>query len=130
MIDGAHNPAGARILAETWRQVFGDRRATILLAILRDKDVTGICSALAPIARRILLPSIKSERAIPPGELQRAIGAQFPGLPLALFPSLARAWNEARLDPALILICGSLHFAGEALAFLEDEPGAFEECLQ
>ncbi len=30
VIDGAHNPAGARILAETWRQIFGDRRATVI----------------------------------------------------------------------------------------------------
>jgi dihydrofolate synthase / folylpolyglutamate synthase len=130
VIDGAHNPAGARILAEAWRQVFGDRRATILLAILRDKNVMGICSALEPIAQRILLPSIKSERAIPPEELHQAICAQLAGLPVAVFPSLAAAWEEARRDPALILICGSLHFAGEALAFLQDEPAAFEECLQ
>ncbi len=130
VIDGAHNPAGARILAETWRQVFGDRRATILLAILRDKDIAGICTALEPIAQRILLPSIQSERAVPPEELQRAICDQLPGLPVAAMPSLAAAWDEARLDPALILICGSLHFAGEALAFLQGEPAAFEECLQ
>ena len=63
IIDGAHNPAGARILAETWRETFGDQRATILLAVLRDKDVAGICAALEPIAQRALLPSIRSERA-------------------------------------------------------------------
>jgi dihydrofolate synthase/folylpolyglutamate synthase len=130
VIDGAHNPAGARILEQTWRQVFGDRRATILLAILRDKDVAGICAALEPIAQRVLLPSIQSERAIPPGELQRAICDRLPGLPVSVLPSLAAAWEEARLDPALILICGSLHFAGEALAFLQGMPAAFEECLQ
>jgi len=33
-------------------------------------------------------------------------------------------------DPAPILICGSLHFAGEALAFLRGEPAALEDCLQ
>ncbi|HEX4665998.1 MAG TPA: folylpolyglutamate synthase/dihydrofolate synthase family protein [Chthoniobacterales bacterium] len=130
VIDGAHNPAAARTLAETWRQVFGDRRATILLAILREKDVAGICAALEPIAQRILLPSIQSARAIPREELQRATCDQLPGLPVSIFPSLGAAWEEARLDPALILICGSLHFAGEALAFLQGMPAAFEECLQ
>src|SRR5205085_6860658 len=56
IIDGAHNPGGARILAETWRENFGDRRATVLLAVLHDKDVAGICAALGPIAGRFLLP--------------------------------------------------------------------------
>jgi hypothetical protein len=45
-------------------------------------------------------------------------------------PSFATAWAEARRDVVPILITGSLHFAGEALAFLGDEPAAFEECLQ
>ncbi|HEY3595118.1 MAG TPA: hypothetical protein VGL13_14635, partial [Polyangiaceae bacterium] len=62
--------------------------------------------------------------------LQAAVCHQLPGLPVATAPSLAAAWEEARLDPALILICGSLHFAGEALAFLDGKPAAFEECLQ
>ena len=130
VIDGAHNPAGARILAETWRQTFGDRRATVILAVLQDKDVEGICRALEPIMQRGLLPSIRSERALPPEELRLKISGHLPGLPVATSPSFAAAWEEARRDAAPILISGSLHFAGEALAFLRGEPAAFEECLQ
>src|SRR5438552_15389574 len=39
VIDGAHNPAAARVLAETWRESFGDQRASLILAILSDKDL-------------------------------------------------------------------------------------------
>ena len=130
IIDGAHNPSGARILAETWRETFGDRRATVLLAVLQDKDVTGICAALQPIMQRALLPKIQSERAFSPEELYQSISHQLAGFPLAVMPSLAAAWEEAQRDAAPILICGSLHFAGEALAFLRGEPAAFEECRQ
>src|SRR2546430_16604032 len=42
VIDGAHNPAAVRALAETWREIFGDRRATLVLAILSDKNLRGI----------------------------------------------------------------------------------------
>src|SRR5206468_7643129 len=31
IIDGAHNPAAALTLAKTWRENFGDRRATLVL---------------------------------------------------------------------------------------------------
>jgi dihydrofolate synthase/folylpolyglutamate synthase len=130
VIDGAHNPAGARILAQTWEHVFGNRRATVLLAILRDKDVAEICTALQPIVRRLLLPSIQSERALSPEELCLTIREQFPGLPIATTTSFSAAWEEAQEDPAPILITGSLHFAGEALAYLEGVPASLEDCLQ
>ncbi len=50
IIDGAHNPAAVRALAETWREMFGDQRATLVLAVLSDKDLRCICEALAPIS--------------------------------------------------------------------------------
>ena len=130
VIDGAHNPGGARILAQTWRQIFGDRRATVILALLQEKDAAGICRALAPIMQRALLPSIRSGRALPAEELALTICDQIPGLPVATAASFTEAWDEARRDAALILICGSLHFAAEALVTLRGEPAAFEECLQ
>ena len=64
IIDGAHNPAAARTLAETWREMFGDQRATLVLAVLSDKDLRRICEALAPIVSSVLLPEIRSERAL------------------------------------------------------------------
>src|SRR4029453_13760521 len=63
IIDGAHNPAAMRTLAETRREVFGNRLATLVLAILSDKNLRGICQALAPISELVLLPKIRSERA-------------------------------------------------------------------
>src|SRR5213076_1906440 len=71
VIDGAHNPAAARILAETWREVFGEERATLILAILSDKDLRKICETLASISDRIWLPKIRTERAVDPIELQK-----------------------------------------------------------
>ncbi len=69
IIDGAHNPAAARFLAETWREIFGDERATLVLAVLSDKNLHAICEALAPIANSVLLPKIRSERAAHPETL-------------------------------------------------------------
>ncbi|MDQ3200028.1 MAG: bifunctional folylpolyglutamate synthase/dihydrofolate synthase [Verrucomicrobiota bacterium] len=130
IIDGAHNPAGAGILARTWQDTFGNQKATVLLAVLHEKDAAAICAELGPIARRWLLPAIRSARALAPEELRRTIQEQFPDVPVATQPSFADAWEEAQRDSAPILITGSLHFAGEALAHLRGEPAAFEECLQ
>jgi dihydrofolate synthase/folylpolyglutamate synthase len=130
VIDGAHNPAGARILAQTWREEFGDEHATILLAILRDKNAAEIIQAFAPIATRFVLPQIRSERALPPNGLAEVLSAITPSLPYSITPSVAEAISAAQRTSERVLITGSLHFAGEALAFLRGEPNALEECAQ
>src|SRR5207253_8811139 len=91
IIDGAHNPAAARILAQTWKEVFGGQRATIILAILSDKDFRGICEALAPISDFVLLPKIRSERAAAPEELAKVLSATSPSLPYSISPSVPHA---------------------------------------
>jgi dihydrofolate synthase/folylpolyglutamate synthase len=136
IIDGAHNPAGAQVLARTWREQFGDDCATIVLAVLQEKDVTGICRALAPIAARFILPPIRSERALPPNELIPLLSSITPSLQNAspartsVTPSLPAALELARAAPERILLTGSLHFAGEALATLDGNAAALEDCAQ
>jgi dihydrofolate synthase / folylpolyglutamate synthase len=144
IIDGAHNPGAARILAQTWREVFGDQKATLVLAVLLDKDLGGICEALAPIADSVFLPRIRSERAAAPDELARIItsisgfcragaspAGNRSGCPtISITSTVADALMLARAKPNPILLTGSLHFAGEVLAHLRGEPAAFEECAQ
>jgi dihydrofolate synthase/folylpolyglutamate synthase len=130
VVDGAHNPAAACTLVETWREIFGSQRATLILAILSDKNLRAICEALAPISERVLLPKIRSERAATPEELAKVLTDITPPLPYSIIPSIDEALGLARAKPNPILISGSLHFAGEVLAHLRGEPAAFEECAQ
>jgi dihydrofolate synthase / folylpolyglutamate synthase len=144
VIDGAHNPAAARVLAETWREVFGDQHATLILAILSDKDLGGICEQLLPIVDSVVLPKIRSERAADPEEIAKIL-SRIPffcragaspagnrsGCPtISITASIADAIDSARAKSNPILLTGSLHFAGEALACLRGESAAFEECAQ
>jgi dihydrofolate synthase/folylpolyglutamate synthase len=130
IIDGAHNSAAARVLAETWREVFGNQKATLILAVLSDKNLAGISEALAPIADLVLLPKIRSERAAQPEILAKGLAGITPPLPYSITPTISDALTLARAKPNPILITGSLHFAGEVLAHLRGEPAAFEECAQ
>lgn len=130
VIDGAHNPAGARALVRTWREVFGEERATVILAVLRDKDLRAILETIGVIAARVILPSIRSERAIPPTELLSGLSAVSPNLPATTATSVEAALEQATAKHERILITGSLHFAGEALATLAGNASELEECLQ
>ncbi|HKP92350.1 MAG TPA: folylpolyglutamate synthase/dihydrofolate synthase family protein [Chthoniobacterales bacterium] len=130
IVDGAHNAAGAEILELTWREQFGEARATVILAILRDKDIAAIWRALAPIAAQVILPGIRSERAVPPEEIAATIASAATSTPTSITATFADALASARATPNPILITGSLHFAGEALATLRGNPDALENCAQ
>jgi len=90
----------------------------------------GICEALAPISDYVLLPKIRSERAAPPDELAKVLSVITPSLRFSITASIDEALAKAQSRNAPILITGSLHFAGEVIAYLRGEPAAFEECAQ
>jgi dihydrofolate synthase / folylpolyglutamate synthase len=122
VIDGAHNPAAARRLAMTWREVYGDKRATLILGILRDKDVRGVCEALLPIAGRILTVPVPNPRSATPQEICKAIGQIAPRQECIAVRDLPAAIRIAQSMERRTLITGSLFLAGEALAFFEAQP--------
>src|SRR6201999_2638352 len=115
----------AQALAATWKEGLGKKRATLILAILADKNLEGIVKALAPISESALLPKIRSERSAPPEEIAQALLGDASAVPHFITPTFAQAFEMARAKSAPILITGSLHFAGEVLAHLQGEPAAF-----
>jgi dihydrofolate synthase/folylpolyglutamate synthase len=119
IVDGAHNPSAARRLAQTWREVYGDKRASLILGILRDKDMRGIFEALLPITGRILTVPVTNPRSATPLELARVIGQVAPRTECIAVRDLPAAVRIAQSMERRTLITGSLFLAGEALAFFE-----------
>ena len=128
LLDGAHNPSAARRLVRTWHEEFGDRHpATLILGILRDKDVPAICRALAPLAARVLAVPVRSPRSASPEEIRDALALVAPGLETRVFPGLAEAAAVAREFPVEpILVAGSFFLVGEALAELTGQAPPME----
>ena len=123
ILDGAHNPAAARRLAHTWHEEYGGHhRATVIVGILRDKDVPAVCRALEPLAARFLAVPVRSPRAAPPDELLAALAHAAPGISARAVPEgVAAALAQGRAWPEPILVAGSLFLVGEALASLTGE---------
>jgi dihydrofolate synthase/folylpolyglutamate synthase len=119
IIDGAHNPAAARRLATTWRETFGDKRASLIIGVLRDKDVRGVCEALLPIAGRILCVPVPNPRSATPQEICKAIGQISPRQECIAVRDLPAAIRIAESMERRCLITGSLFLAGEAIAHFE-----------
>lgn len=128
VLDGAHNPAGARVLVETWLEQFANERATIVAGMLRDKDAIGFWQIVTPIAAHVVLPMFHSERAFSPSELRSVIEQAAPHLTVKTASGIEEALRIAQQLGGPVLITGSLHFAGETLAFLRG--AIYEECAQ
>jgi dihydrofolate synthase/folylpolyglutamate synthase len=117
LLDGAHNVAGAQALAAALRQYFPSVHATLILGILADKNCEEICRVLAPLARRVLLVPVPSERTAPPAELAGHCREANPSAQISEHESLPKAVSAATGD-AFLVITGSLYLAGEALELL------------
>jgi dihydrofolate synthase/folylpolyglutamate synthase len=123
VLDGAHNPAGARALAASLEAYFGDTPMTLIFGVLRDKDAAGILQPLLGRARRVILTASASPRAAAPVDLRALVPAS---LPVEIAPTVAEALGLAEAAPAAALVCvaGSLALVGAALGHLDggDKP--------
>jgi dihydrofolate synthase / folylpolyglutamate synthase len=69
VVDAAHNPAGATVLADAVRESFTFTRLVGIVGILADKDAEGILGALEPVLDEVVVTRSRSPRAIDPDEL-------------------------------------------------------------
>lgn len=126
VLDGAHNPHAAQVLAETWQTEFRDRKAALVFSAVASKDIRGILEAVAPLAARIFLCPVDTPRATPVEEIATALPPDAP--PHEVFPDFDQAFAAARLAGGPILVAGSLFLVGEARARLTG--GAFQPASQ
>jgi len=121
ILDGAHNPDGARALAAWLDAEKLSGRVDLLFGGMADKDLEGVFAPLASRVRRIVLAAPASPRAAAPAALKARLSAAgaVPDAPLTTAATVAEA--VTRLDaegPAAppVLATGSLYLVGEVLA--------------
>ncbi|MCX6922502.1 MAG: hypothetical protein NT154_04705, partial [Verrucomicrobia bacterium] len=116
-----HNVGGAGILAAAVKEYFPSAKLTLVLGILRDKDWPGMCDILAPLAARILLVPVPSERSATPQELADACRRVNPRAQVTECSSLREAL-AATTQEAFLTVAGSLYLIGEAMELLHLSP--------
>ncbi|MDP2309027.1 MAG: folylpolyglutamate synthase/dihydrofolate synthase family protein [Pseudomonadota bacterium] len=110
LVDGAHNPDGATVLANYLSRLPRDRKRTLLLGAGTDKDVRGVAWALAPQVDRVYTTACAHPMARSPGD----VAAQLEGLPVPVSPAgpLEEALPLAQADGGLVIVAGSLYLVG------------------
>jgi dihydrofolate synthase/folylpolyglutamate synthase len=117
LLDAAHNPAGAAVLAAYLRE-FHPGRLPIVFGIMKDKDASGTLAPLLPLAAPLILTRPHTDRALDLAALDHA--ARHLGAATVLVApdprsALERAWTFAPLACA----AGSIFLVGDILADLE-----------
>ncbi|HEX7596510.1 MAG TPA: hypothetical protein VF387_09150, partial [Gemmatimonadaceae bacterium] len=125
IFDVAHNPAGARTVAETIRALDPPPPRTALVAVLADKDWRGIIRELAPVVDRFLFtnaPSAPPERKWDPAEAQSFAKAQ--GFEADIEADMDTALARGEKQAGTLLVTGSFHTVGDAMLRLQVSPFA------
>ncbi len=121
LIDAGHNMGGMRVLCETLDTLFSERPLTVILAMMQDKDYANCISQIASRAKRVIGTTIDSPRALSPDAAAKTAAGfcsdtlTANNLPQAV--ALARAAMEA---DSVLVICGSVYLAGDALHFFQE----------
>jgi len=114
LIDGAHNPEAAHVLAGAVREAFGVQRPVFVLGVMADKDAEGVVRALAPVAGGFICTQSRSDRALDAcllADIVRTVG----GTVLGVEPTVSGAVAHARGIHSPGVVCtGSIYVAGEA----------------
>jgi dihydrofolate synthase/folylpolyglutamate synthase len=69
LLDGAHNPHGMAATVAALEEEFSFRHLVAVVAVLGDKDASGLLDLLEPVAARIVVTQNSSPRSMPVDEL-------------------------------------------------------------
>ena len=123
LLDGCHNPDGAKALAQTLQAAKYEENLVGVLGMLADKDYKTMLETLAPCLAKAFTVTPNCPRALSGTDLQRE--ARFfmdaeaaPTVPQALRAAVRYAEDH---NLAGVVVCGSLYLAAEARPWLLKE---------
>jgi dihydrofolate synthase / folylpolyglutamate synthase len=108
LIDSAHNPEGARALAEA----LAGQRFTGVVSILDDKDAAEMLRALLPLFERVIFTRCANPRALSPATLE-SLSTQLNGPASESVPDPRAALRKAQSYGTAVLATGSIYLIAD-----------------
>lgn len=118
VLDAAHNPSGARVVATTVAEDLGDPGPRAWVVALLDRDPEAFLDALgvdATAGDRVVAVPLEGPRAVAPTAVEAA--AESLGAPSDIAPDVEQAMAMAKEsvgDNGLVVVTGSLRLVGAA----------------
>lgn len=123
ILDGAHNPSGAKVLRKSLEMYFPAERFTFVFGVFRDKDYQGILQQMLPLARRVYTVRAAGERGMEPEELAGVV-RQYTlkrEIPVESCINIAAALDKIQRqgEKEKIIVFGSLSFINEVYLYFD-----------
>lgn len=120
IVDGGHNPHAMKRLSETLAGIFPNRGLSIVLAMMKDKDISGALSLLAPLGAEIYCTEVPGlERSLSADGMKET--AERAGLSVAgIYGDPLDAIRAASGKGLPVVCCGSLFLVGYVKAHLDE----------
>ncbi|MCL2107191.1 MAG: bifunctional folylpolyglutamate synthase/dihydrofolate synthase [Oscillospiraceae bacterium] len=117
LLDGGHNPDGARALSDVLKAHLPDRDILLLCGMMEDKDLSAYLRIVLPHASQFIACKPKHPRALA-AEALAACARRISDMPVEAIDDPRQALRhglklQAELPGAALLICGSFYLAGE-----------------
>jgi len=120
LLDGAHNPAGARAL-RAYLDEFWQVPITLVFGAMNDKDIDRMAAELFDAARTIVLTRVRDIRAADNARLGGAALRSSRNVIFAETVKQALSWARSVTPPdGLVCVAGSLHLVGEVKRLIEE----------
>ncbi len=119
VLDGAHNVDGIRRLAESVEAYFTNKKITLVLGVLGDKEYEKMAELILPFAHQIVFTEPHSERKLDAQKLATIVSPK--KLPFYIEPELENAYQQALKitdEDGVILCCGSLYMIGALRSYI------------
>ncbi len=114
--DGAHNPAGAHVIAESLEELLRERRPRVaVIGVLEDKDAAGMLFELLPQFDRIVFTRSQNPRSLSPATLA-SLAEKLGGPPAEIVagPQEAVEYARALAGPGgAVLATGSIYLIAD-----------------
>jgi dihydrofolate synthase/folylpolyglutamate synthase len=123
LLDGAHNPQGARTVEKYVRDHLAGRRVILLTGVMADKDVEGLADILAPLAGEAICVKPEQMARAEDAEALAALYRARTDAPVRAMDSAKDALAAAKKSAGegdVILVCGSLYLVGEIRKILAE----------
>lgn len=113
VLDGAHNPAGAEVLAAALEELYPRRPVHLVFGVLADKDYRQMMGLLFPRCASVQLTPVASPRSLAPPRYLEEAGALCPTVRACASVEEALARARAEAGDGLVVCAGSLYLVGQ-----------------
>ena len=117
IFDGAHNPHGIKSLKENLKKYTNNKKITIVLSIMREKDYRGMCKELSGIIKSAVLFRLEIPRAVEPEILAETLKKFIKPDSIEIAEDFNDLINRVS-NEKVVCVTGSLYLVGKIMEFI------------